>query len=166
MNAKINVLRAVLIILLLIMFGSIFRFSNQDGEKSGSLSREITENVTKNVKTIQRMEKSKKEKTLDKIEHFIRKLAHFSLYTVVGILMMSLMSTYNLIQIKRLGISLGVGVIYAMSDEFHQMFIPDRSSSIIDVFIDSCGVFVGIVIVVLVLMAIKVVTCRKCIQKS
>lgn len=163
MDAKINILRGILVILLMIMFSTIFNFSAQDGEESGSLSREITENVTKNVKSIQRMEKSKKEKTLDKIEHFIRKLAHFSLYTVVGILMMSLMSTYNLIQMKRLEISLGVGVIYAISDEFHQMFIPDRSSSIIDVFIDSCGVFVGILVVVLGLKVIKRVVSRKCI---
>lgn len=163
MDAKINILRGILVILLMIMFSTIFNFSAQDGEESGSLSREITENVTKNVKSIQRMEKSKKEKTLDKIEHFIRKLAHFSLYTVVGILTMSLMSTYKLTQMKRLGISLGVGVIYAISDELHQMFIPDRSSSIIDVFIDSCGVFVGILVVVLGLKVIKRVVSRKCI---
>lgn len=163
MDAKINILRGILVILLMIMFSTIFNFSAQDGEESGSLSREITENVTKNVKSIQRMEKSKKEKTLDKIEHFIRKLAHFSLYTVVGILTMSLMSTYKLTQMKRCGISFGIGVIYAISDEFHQMFIPDRSSSIIDVFIDSCGVFVGILVVVLGLKVIKRVVSRKCI---
>ena len=44
MNKKINILRAILIILLLIMFGTIFNFSNQNGDKSGSLSREVTEN--------------------------------------------------------------------------------------------------------------------------
>lgn len=46
MNKKINILRAILIILLLIMFGTIFNFSNQNGDKSGSLSREVTEKVT------------------------------------------------------------------------------------------------------------------------
>ena len=62
---------------------------------------------------------------------------------------MSLMSTYDLKQIKRAGISFGVGVLYAASDEFHQYFIPDRTAAISDVGIDSLGVVVGIGIVVL-----------------
>ena len=150
MNIKINIVRAMLIILLISVFYTIFGFSNQDGEKSGGVSREITENVTKNVKSIQKLEKSEKEKVLDKIEHIIRKLAHFSLYTLVGILTMSLMSTYNLQQIKRVEISWIIGLIYAISDEIHQAFIPDRTAAVGDVLIDSCGVLFGILIVMVI----------------
>ena len=146
MNKKINILRAILIILLLIMFGVIFNFSNQNGEQSGSLSKEITEEVTKNIIYVQKLEESEKERVLIKVEHYIRKLAHFSLYLVVGFLTMCLMSTYELKEIRRIFISLIVGIIYATSDEFHQIFIQDRSSSIVDVGIDSCGVLVGIFI--------------------
>ena len=102
MKAKINLLRAILIILLIALFSTIFNFSGQDGEKSGSLSREITESVTKDIKKIQQLETNKKEEVLDAVEHFIRKLAHFSLYTLVGILAMSLMSTYHLKKIKKI----------------------------------------------------------------
>lgn len=161
MNKKINLLRAILIILLVIMFGTIFNFSDQDGEKSGSLSREVTENVTKNVKSIQKLEKSQKEKVLDKIEHFIRKLAHFSLYMVVGILTMSLVSTYDLKQIKRIGISLSVGVLYAATDELHQAFIPARTAAVGDVCIDSCGAVVGILFVMIVLKIAQKIKSRK-----
>ena len=151
MNKKINILRAILIILLLMMFETIFNFSNQNGEKSGSISREITEKVTKNIKAIQKLEKSEKEKVLGKIEHYIRKLAHFSLYFMVGILIMSLMSTYDLKNIKRMFISWRIGIIYAASDEFHQIFIPDRTASIFDIIIDSCGVFCGIIFAQLII---------------
>lgn len=144
---KINILRAVLIILLIVLFTTIFGFSEQDGEKSGNLSREVTETVTKNVKSIQNLEKSKKEKILSKIEHIIRKIAHFLLYTLVGILMMSLVSTYKLKNVKSVGISLGVGVLYASLDEFHQLFVPKRTALVGDIFIDSCGVAFGIGIV-------------------
>lgn len=147
MKAKINLLRAILIILLIALFSTIFNFSGQDGEKSGSLSREITESVTKDIKKIQQLETNKKEEVLDAVEHFIRKLAHFSLYTLVGILAMSLMSTYHLKKIKKMGITLGIGVLYAISDEIHQSFIPDRTPLVGDVLIDSCGVMVGIGIV-------------------
>ena len=144
----INIIRAILIILLIVQFATIFNFSNQDGEESGNLSREVTITVTKNVKSIQKLEKTKKEKVLDKIEHFIRKTAHFSLYTLVGILTMGLMSTYKIKQIKRIGISLGIGALYAISDEIHQSFIPDRTPLIGDIFIDSSGVCFGIIIVI------------------
>ena len=147
MNEKINILRAILIALLLMMFVIIFNFSNQNGDKSGNLSREVTEEVTKNINSIQKLEKSEKEKALNEIEHYIRKLAHFSLYLIVGILTMSLMCTFDLKNVKKIFASLGIGVVYACSDEVHQLFILDRTASIIDVFIDSSGVCVGILIV-------------------
>ena len=155
MNKKINILRAILIILLLIMFGTIFNFSNQNGDKSGSLSREVTEKVTQNINSIQKLEKSEKEKVLNKIEHHIRKLAHFSLYFTVGILTMSLMSTYDLKNIKRAGISLGISALYAVTDEFHQLFIQDRTSSVFDVLIDSSGAVTGIILTFLVIRLAK-----------
>lgn len=151
MTKKINLIRTILILLLIFLFVIIFHFSNQNGEKSGSLSRKVTENVTKNVKSIQKMEKSEKEKILDKIEHFIRKLAHFSLYMLVGILTMSLMSTYDLKQKNRIGISLLIGVLYATTDEIHQAFIPERTAAIGDIGIDSCGVIVGIWLIAILL---------------
>ena len=134
--------------MLITLFAFIFGFSNQNAEQSSSLSRQITENVTKNIESIQKLEPSKKEKVLEKIEHVIRKLAHFSLYTLVGILAMSLMSTYKIKQTKRIGISLSIGVLYAISDEIHQSFVPGRGPMVSDVFIDTFGVIFGISIVI------------------
>ena len=144
---KINILRAVLIVMLLGTFYIIFGFSNQDAEQSSSVSRQVTETVTKDVKKIQKLEPTEKEKVLSQIEHIIRKIAHFSLYTVVGILIMSLMSTYNIKQKTRYKASLSTGIIYAISDEIHQSFTPGRSPMVGDVFIDTCGVIFGIIIV-------------------
>ena len=153
---KINILRIVLITMLLTLFTFIFGFSNQDAEQSSSLSRQITEDVTKNIESIQKLEPNKKEEILGKIEHIIRKLAHFSLYTLVGILSMSLMSTYKIKQIKRIGLSLGIGFLYAISDEFHQSFVPGRGPMVSDVFIDTFGVVFGIVVVMII---IKIFLC-------
>ena len=160
---KINILRIVLIAMLLTLFANIFNFSNQNGEESSSLSREITENVTKNIESIQKLEPNKKEEILDKIEHIIRKLAHFSLYTLVGILSISLMSTYKIKQIKRIGFSLGIGVLYAILDEFHQSFVPGRTALFGDVFIDTSGVIFGIIIIML---TIKIFNNKIILRKS
>ena len=146
-DMKINILRAILIALLITQMWVIFGFSGQNGDESGSISRKITEAVTKNISSIQNLEKQEKEKVLNKIEHIIRKLAHFSLYAVIGFLLMSLMSTYKLKQKNRILVSCSIGLLYAISDEIHQAFIPGRGSQIADVGIDFSGVVVGMCVV-------------------
>ena len=159
--SKTNILRAILIILLLATFIRIFCFSNQNGTQSSGVSRKVTEIVTSNIKKVQNMPKNEKELFLEHTEKIIRKLAHFSIYTVVGLLMMSLMSTYKLKQNKRIWTSLMVGVLYASSDEIHQYFVPGRSAIVFDVMIDSAGVCLGICIVIFVLWIARKVMERK-----
>lgn len=144
---KINILRAILIVLLLLQMWIIFGFSNQDGETSGSISRKITEIITKNISAIQNLPKDEKQIVLKRIEHIVRKLAHFSIYTVIGLLLMSLMSTYRIKQKNRIIISAVIGLLYAISDEIHQAFIPGRGPQIGDVGIDFSGVVVGMCMV-------------------
>ena len=157
-DMKINILRAILIVLLITQMWVIFGFSGQNGDESGSISRKITEAVTKNISSVQNLEKEEKEKVLKKIEHIIRKLAHFSLYAVIGFLLMSLMSTYKLKQKNRILVSCSIGLLYAISDEIHQAFIPGRGPQIADVGIDFSGVVVGILISTLI---IKILISRK-----
>lgn len=148
---KINILRAILIALLITQMWIIFGFSGQNGDESGSISRKITEAVTKNISSIQNLEKEEKEKVLRKVEHIIRKLAHFSLYAVIGFWLMSLMSTYKIKQRRRIFISGSIGLLYAISDEIHQAFIPGRGPQIGDVIIDFSGVVVGLLISILII---------------
>ena len=109
---KLNIIRVILILLLLSTFFIIFNFSSQDAEKSGSVSGKVTETVTSNIKFIQKLEKSEKEKVLDRTEKIIRKIAHFSIYTLVGLLLMGLASTYNLDERKRICIKHNSCFIY------------------------------------------------------
>ena len=145
---KINIIRIVLFILILTTFITIFRFSSQDGQTSSSLSKEVTEKVTKRINKIQNLEETERKNVLGRIEKIIRKIAHFSLYAIVGILLMSLAC----------GISFLIGLMYACSDELHQSFISERSAQITDVMIDSMGVLFGILLVMLIY---KIYTSRK-----
>ena len=43
------------------------------------------------------------------------------------------------------------GTLYATSDEIHQLFVADRECHIRDIFIDSCGVALGALIVLLII---------------
>lgn len=155
---KINIIRIVLFILILTTFITIFRFSSQDGQTSSSLSKEVTEKVTKRINKIQNLEETERKNVFSRIEKIIRKIAHFSLYTIVGILLMSLACTYEFTEFKRGGISFLIGLMYACLDELHQFFISERSAQITDVMIDSMGVLFGILLVMLIY---KIYTSRK-----
>lgn len=152
---KRNFLRIILLILLLGTFYIIFGFSSQNGEKSGELSSNITKFILEkmNYDDIENY-----EKILKRTEIVVRKIAHFSIYTLVGLLLMSFVSTYNLKENKRIIISLCIGVLYATSDEIHQLFIPGRSGQITDVIIDTMGVLLGILVLLTLLEIYKKTT--------
>ena len=152
---KINILRCVLVLFLFCTFGMIFNFSNQDSEKSGSTSKKVTEAITKDVKSIQKLNKNEKAKVIDKIEDVIRKIAHFSLYALVGYLLMALFSTYNINEKNKIISTIIIGAIYAISDEFHQSFISGRSGQVSDVFLDTLGVTVGGLFILLIIKTVK-----------
>ncbi|MEI3356176.1 MAG: VanZ family protein [Clostridia bacterium] len=80
---KINIERIILIILLLCTFRIIFGFSSQNSTESSGVSRKITIMITKNIKAINNKPEAEKENIIHKVETVIRKIAHFSIYTVV-----------------------------------------------------------------------------------
>lgn len=90
------------------------------------------------------------EEKYSHIDTTIRKLTHYGLYTIGGILLFTHISLYN-ISIKRKVIySQVIGSIYSITDEIHQMFIFGRSGELRDILIDSLGIFTGILIVLLI----------------
>ena len=44
------------------------------------------------------------------------------------------------------GLALAVGSLYAITDELHQVFVPGRMGSPVDVLIDALGVACGVVL--------------------
>ena len=84
---------------------------------------------------------------------YIRKLAHVVEYFVLFILSQRLVSQYITFS-RAIWLSLGITVLYAMSDEFHQTFVPGREGKWSDVGIDSIGAILAL-IVSLIFMRIK-----------
>ena len=161
-----NVLRGILIVLLLCTFYIIFGFSSQDGEKSGGISKRITDFILEKSSKYNSLEISEQEQVNKRTERVIRKIAHFSIYTLVGFLVMALLSTYENIKRKnQIYISTMLGISYAISDEIHQSFTPGRGPKITDVFIDSLGVFFGIIVILLIVEIINIKN-KKCQKMS
>ena len=84
----------------------------------------------------------------EKVSLIVRKCAHVSEFFILGILVINLISKYN-VKYSYL-ISFIVCVLYASSDEFHQLFVPGRSGQVTDIFIDMIGVVLGLSIYCLI----------------
>lgn len=73
-----------------------------------------------------------------------RKIAHFCEFAALGFSVGG--SVYFYLNKINFIIPLIVCVVYAISDEIHQIFVPDRACRIFDVFVDSCGSLFGILV--------------------
>jgi VanZ family protein len=70
---------------------------------------------------------------------------HISIYALLAyFLARALKNTYpNLTLLKMILFTVLLGTLYGASDEFHQLFVPDRCVSAFDLFMDSIGSFMG-----------------------
>lgn len=135
MKMNKNILTIILLILLLLDFTIIFKFSSQNSEKSSGVSKNVTVTLTKPI--MKNLNEKDRAEILLKFEAVIRKLAHFSLYLSVGLLTMSIMAI-NMKEKNQIFYSFVIGVLYAISDEIHQLFVPGRAAAVTDVLIDAC----------------------------
>lgn len=153
MKSWIKVLVWMLLITLSV---AIFWFSSQPADKSSKVSSGVlTKVLEKSIPGYNNMPHHKKAEMINTYHKLIRKCAHYSLYTLWGLLMCSLLGLYNIKGYRRPGITLASGFLYAVSDEIHQFFVDGRSAQITDVLLDASGVMTGALIVVLVGFAAK-----------
>lgn len=85
---------------------------------------------------------------------FLRKSAHFIEFGILGLLATISAGIFKVFKdryIIRAGAAALFCCLYAVTDEFHQLFIPGRVCSAIDVIIDFSGavVFIGIITIIL-----------------
>jgi VanZ family protein len=84
--------------------------------------------------------------------HFIvRKIAHLSEYAILGLLAARAFITSSRGALRSLWFlfSLLLVIVYALSDEYHQSFVPARTGSIYDSLIDMTGGLIGLLLVAL-----------------
>lgn len=145
---RIKAFRAVSVILTVIWMFVIFSFSAQNSEKSSNTSAAVIENVVSAVYPgFKDMTDTEKTEKVESLQFTARKIAHFLIYTVLGILsLLSVISYCKLRFYLRTAISALICLLYAASDEVHQLFVAGRSCEIRDILIDFCGALLGIAI--------------------
>jgi len=124
-------------ILLLLWMYLIFYFSNQNGADSSATSDGLVMSLVKFIDSIFPVDFS--EETMNTMAFIIRKVAHYTLYFVLGILIFELLNEHSMVLSEKVIYSIMFCLIYACSDEIHQLFVDGRDGKIFDVFVDMFG---------------------------
>ncbi|MGV8149990.1 MAG: VanZ family protein [Alkaliphilus sp.] len=137
MNSK-QIIISISWLAVLLWMALIFNLSSQPANQSNKLSEGVTKII---VDTVERVAPST-DFDLSRLNHIVRKNAHFFAYLVLSLLVMNAVRRTGGSDIK---LTLLICVLYAISDETHQIFVPGRSAQVSDILIDGVGAVVGIV---------------------
>lgn len=129
------------VFLLVGLYCLIFSFSSDEGEESSSKSHLVSQTCVEIVNQVtgRKWTQAVKNQLADYYEHPIRKLAHFSEYCLMGILLFVIWSQW--IPRNRVFCCLILAWVFlsAGADEIHQLFVNGRDGNMIDVLIDTLG---------------------------
>lgn len=137
-------------LLLAVSMTVIFLFSAEPGDPSEQTSSGVVEQILHSViPGFAEKTQQERDALIEKYQNLVRETAHyiefvplgFFAYFAVGILLKG--------KTERLALSAAFGVLYAVSDELHQYFVPGRSCQLIDVIIDSGGALTGVLLALL-----------------
>ena len=160
---KGKILKIISTIFVLVWMITVFIFSSQDGTQtlntSGAFIYAIESTVNGNDTPQVESYSSNKTDTVNtqdsnnekynysqELQTFVRKNAHYFLYTIGGIILSVFFYAFLKNNKKIYAFAILTGMIYAMSDEFHQRFVAGRTSRITDVGIDTLGVITGTIL--------------------
>lgn len=90
----------------------------------------------------------------------IRKAAHATEFALLAMLLYNFIKSVYRNRFAVL-ISLPLTVLYAVTDEIHQLFVPGRACRFTDVLIDSAGAVLGTLAAVIIYKLIKIIAERR-----
>lgn len=140
----------------------IFSFSSDVAEVSGTVSRSMSFNMIEKISRHLHLgwDEERIEAVSKPVEKYLRKAAHMYEYAVLALLWGIALDSFVIgvpaagdmscvgrtVPAARLLIPFAICVIYAVTDEFHQVFVDGRSGEIRDVIIDTSGAAAGLLL--------------------
>ena len=141
----------VFALLTVIWCAVIFTLSSENADNSTQTSGRVIKFICNTfVPDFEEKTSEEQQDLMDSMSFVVRKCAHFSAYAILGGLAFM---TYCFIKRRRMraACSLGTAFLYSVSDEIHQSFVPGRSCELRDVFIDTSGALLSILILLFVM---------------
>jgi len=152
MNQKRQVHNKRFLLWLCVAFwmGLIFSLSAQPAVQSIQTSRGWTEELVKVFdRGFPQLSGVQQADLLLRVDNVVRKGAHAFSYFVLATLVMTALQTHSIRENRRILLTLLLCVLYAISDEVHQSFVPGRGPMVTDVLIDTIGASAGVAVFLL-----------------
>lgn len=155
--------KIIFFILAVIMMIVIFSFSAQPADESVELSYRVGKLVCGIfVPGYKEMSADKQYDLAKAIDYPVRKTAHATEYCILALLVAGAIVDYKSRTMEnrelaakylksQLSKAFVITVVYAASDEIHQLFVPGRAGRISDVGIDSIGACFGLIVLYFVI---------------
>lgn len=155
-NGRKLIISTIMLLLIIAWMVLIYYFSSMKSDESDKTSSETVATIIDNsLKITNKIGATHANSSYSDIlaaskviNPLIRKVAHFSEYFILAVLVIIFLNYVieNKKYIIVFLISLVICALYAASDEFHQVFISGRSAQIIDVCIDTFGSLIGLLL--------------------
>lgn len=130
-------MRACWIIAAIAWMALIFSFSHTEGTESQQQSTIVTTIVTEIIGI------EPTHNDFLRVEFTVRKVAHLCMFAVLGFIYCGYFDCYKTSVKEKYLFSCCATAIYAVLDEVHQYFVPDRAARLYDVAIDTLGGALG-----------------------
>ena len=148
---------AVLVMIVIFLFSARPAVSSNDSSKAiAAQVLEIYEEITNNE-----IDTNVREDILDKLNHVVRKSAHYLEYTLLAWCICLHLAVLKLGRKKLFAYAILCSAAYALTDEIHQYFVPGRSCQLTDVLLDSCGAATGALVFLFMLFVFNKISKRK-----
>ncbi len=134
----------------------IFLNSAKNATQSSEISTAFTEKLfSAFVPDYDSLDENEKVSLVAGAQFLIRKSAHFLSYFSMGFFCLLAMNTYALKLQNKFLYSTAICVIFSITDEIHQLFVPGRSGEVRDVLIDSSGILLATLSLTFILYKVK-----------
>ena len=133
-------------ILALVWMCVIFAFSAQTKEESSVVSQGFSYRIVNTTGLLLHLhiDEEQLREIANAIEGFVRKGAHMTEYAILAILIYVWLGRWQLSRRRMACTAAVLTMLYACSDEFHQLFVAGRAGRVSDVLVDSAGAVVGL----------------------
>lgn len=147
--------KIIIPLICILWLGFIFYNSTRPGDVSNAKSYSILNKIRAEYRQLDGEEKQQYSKLPsgakeEKLNLFIRKNAHAFEYCVLAIIVCLILAQFGLKGKYAIIYVMFICLLYAVLDEFHQLYVPGRTSSVRDVLIDFLGSVIGMCLYYLV----------------
>lgn len=138
-------------LLVLLWMGLIFSFSSQNADISGQISGSTTSKIIAVIYPgFDSLSSDEQAEIIHTAELIVRKIAHLAEFFILSALIIIALLFNDFLPINRAILAVLISLLYAATDEIHQLFSSGRACRLSDVLIDTLGaaIFASIYILI------------------